>query len=65
MFQKITNINAFEGQICRLFIFFSSIGLVSEYTSQREKRAVPVDRARILFQLGFQPPALPILSGSL
>lgn len=65
MFLKITYLNTFEALIYRLFFFFSSVGLVSEYTSQREKRAVSVDRARILFQFGFQPPALPILSGSL
>lgn len=41
-----------------------SKGLVSEYTSQREKRPVPVNGARIQFQLGFKPPALPILQGS-
>lgn len=27
----------------------SSTGLVSEYTSQREKGTIPVNRARILF----------------
>lgn len=64
MFPRITHLKMLNALICKLFLFFS-IGLVSKYTSQREKRAVSVDRARVLFQFGFQPPALPLLSGSL
>lgn len=46
-------------------VFLPFAGLVSEYQSEREKRAVPVNGARIQFQLGFESLAMPILQGSL